>query len=136
MSLWSRDHDTSPMTNRRLRTRRVYPNQTLRSFLAELDAPAPPPHRRGESSSTDGDGPRGQRESLHPRSEPEPEPAALAAEVDELAEDLAATTTFDPTWDCGALANAVCDVLVSQGKIKEKPAFIRTDRQAKITEVT
>ena len=45
-------------------------------------------------------------------------------------------TTFDPTWDCGALANAVCDVLVSQGKIKEKPAFIRTDRQAKITEVT
>ena len=43
--------------------------------------------------------------------------------------------TFDPAWDFDALSAAVCDVLVKDGKLKEKPAFIRTDRQAKITKV-
>ena len=43
--------------------------------------------------------------------------------------------TFDTTWDFSALASAVCDALVKDGKLKEKPAFIRTDRQAKIEKV-
>jgi hypothetical protein len=43
--------------------------------------------------------------------------------------------TFDPTWDFAALSGAVCDALVKDGKLKEKPAFIRTDRQAKIEKV-
>ena len=43
--------------------------------------------------------------------------------------------TFDTTWDFSALAGAVCDALVKDGKLKEKPAFIRTDRQAKIEKV-
>lgn len=43
--------------------------------------------------------------------------------------------TFDTTWDFSALAGAVCDTLVKDGKLKEKPAFIRTDRQAKIEKV-
>ena len=43
--------------------------------------------------------------------------------------------TFDTTWDFAALAGAVCDTLVKDGKLKEKPAFIRTDRQAKIEKV-
>ena len=30
------------------------------------------------------------------------------------------------------LAHALCDSLVKHGKLKEKPAFIRTDREAKI----
>jgi len=33
------------------------------------------------------------------------------------------------------LAKAVCDKLVADGKLKEKPAFIRNDRQAKIVKV-
>jgi len=43
--------------------------------------------------------------------------------------------TFDATWDSAALSNAVCDELVSQGKIRATPAFIRGDRQTKITKV-
>tara|TARA_B110001452_G_scaffold154522_1_gene128555 strand:- start:18 stop:866 length:849 start_codon:yes stop_codon:yes gene_type:complete len=43
--------------------------------------------------------------------------------------------TFDETWDFGGLSKAVCDILVQGGKLKEKPAFIRTDREAKITKV-
>ena len=43
--------------------------------------------------------------------------------------------SFDTTWDFAALAGAVCDTLVKDGKLKEKPAFIRTDRQAKIEKV-
>ena len=88
-SMWFQNHGTSPMTNGRVRTHRACPNLTLRSLLDNIDdikqagnGPAPPPHRRGESSSTDGDGPRGQRRNL----------VVVAAEVDELAEDLAATT--------------------------------------------
>eukprot|EP00962_Isochrysis_galbana_P010626 scaffold2941_cov102-Isochrysis_galbana.AAC.3 len=41
----------------------------------------------------------------------------------------------DASWDSVALAHAVCDLLVAEGKLKEKPAFIRTDREAKIAKV-
>ena len=37
----------------------------------------------------------------------------------------------DPAWSAADLAKAVCDELVSQGRLKEKPAFIRTDREKK-----
>ena len=52
-----------------------------------------------------------------------------------LSLDLSTMATFDTTWDFSALAGAVCDALVKDGKLKEKPAFIRTDRQAKIEKV-
>jgi len=41
----------------------------------------------------------------------------------------------DASWDSAALAHAVCDKLVERGVLKEKPAFIRTDREAKIAKV-
>jgi hypothetical protein len=31
----------------------------------------------------------------------------------------------DNAWTCADLAKAVCDELVAQGLLKEKPAFIR-----------
>lgn len=40
--------------------------------------------------------------------------------------------SFDEKFTCSELASAVCDLLVKKGQLKEKPAFIRTDRQAKI----
>jgi hypothetical protein len=43
--------------------------------------------------------------------------------------------TFDKTWSAADLSKAVCDTLVTAGKLKEKPAFIRSDREAKITKV-
>mmetsp|Transcript_10472 Transcript_10472/g.23525 ORF Transcript_10472/g.23525 Transcript_10472/m.23525 type:complete len:264 (+) Transcript_10472:58-849(+) len=39
---------------------------------------------------------------------------------------------FEVDWTPAQLAHAVCDCLVKNGKLKEKPAFIRTDREAKI----
>ena len=44
-------------------------------------------------------------------------------------------SSFDATWDFAALSNAVCDVLVEQGKIRTKPAFIRQDKQDKFAGV-
>ena len=41
--------------------------------------------------------------------------------------------SLDASWDCAALSKAVCDALVAAGKLKEKPAFIRGDREKKIT---
>mgnify|MGYP000682549018 CR=1 FL=1 len=38
-------------------------------------------------------------------------------------------------WTCAELSAAVCDALVEAGKLKTKPAFIRSDRQLKITKV-
>ena len=43
--------------------------------------------------------------------------------------------TFSPDWSAAELAKAVCDDLVGKGKLKEKPAFIRTDREAKIAKI-
>ena len=43
--------------------------------------------------------------------------------------------TFDASWDSAALPHAVCEQLVTDGKIRTTPAFIRTDREAKITKV-
>jgi len=39
---------------------------------------------------------------------------------------------LNPQWKSEQLAHALCDVLVAKGQLKEKPAFIRTDREAKI----
>ncbi|CAE8628607.1 unnamed protein product [Polarella glacialis] len=41
----------------------------------------------------------------------------------------------DASWSSAELAKALCDVLISKGQLKEKPAFIRTDREAKIVSV-
>ena len=43
-----------------------------------------------------------------------------------------------PSTSCAMateLASKVCDELVKQGKLKEKPAFIRTDREKKFTDI-
>eukprot|EP00434_Breviolum_minutum_P004166 symbB.v1.2.003673.t1/scaffold175.1/size369221/29 len=42
---------------------------------------------------------------------------------------------FQAEWTGKELASALCDGLVADGKLKEKPAFIRTDREAKIAEL-
>ena len=42
---------------------------------------------------------------------------------------------LDAAWSAGDLAKAVCDELVSKGLLKEKPAFIREDREKKLTQV-
>mmetsp|Transcript_52243 Transcript_52243/g.93711 ORF Transcript_52243/g.93711 Transcript_52243/m.93711 type:complete len:272 (+) Transcript_52243:62-877(+) len=41
----------------------------------------------------------------------------------------------DDTMRSEQLAAAVCDVLVKKGQLKEKPAFIRGDREAKIAQI-
>jgi len=41
-------------------------------------------------------------------------------------------TMFEADWTSAQLAHALCDTLVTNGKLKEKPAFIRVDREAKI----
>jgi len=43
--------------------------------------------------------------------------------------------SFDPKWNCEDLAKALCDDLVATGQLKEKPAFVRTDREAKIANI-
>mmetsp|Transcript_64560 Transcript_64560/g.145010 ORF Transcript_64560/g.145010 Transcript_64560/m.145010 type:complete len:276 (-) Transcript_64560:46-873(-) len=43
--------------------------------------------------------------------------------------------SFDPSWSSEELAKHLCDYLVAKGQLKEKPAFIRSDRQAKIAEI-
>jgi hypothetical protein len=53
------------------------------------------------------------------------------ADVENARED----GTFVEAWDSAALSTAVCDELVKQGKIRTTPAFIRGDREAKITKV-
>eukprot|EP00931_Biecheleriopsis_adriatica_P066932 TRINITY_DN41150_c0_g1_i1.p1 TRINITY_DN41150_c0_g1~~TRINITY_DN41150_c0_g1_i1.p1 ORF type:complete len:253 (-),score=57.53 TRINITY_DN41150_c0_g1_i1:74-742(-) len=40
--------------------------------------------------------------------------------------------SFDPSWSSQQLAKQLCDDLVASGLIKEKPSFIRDDREAKI----
>jgi septum formation topological specificity factor MinE len=42
---------------------------------------------------------------------------------------------MDVSWSSEQLAHAVCDLLVAQGHLKEKPSFRRSDRQAKLTSV-
>ena len=43
--------------------------------------------------------------------------------------------SIDESWDSAALSKVICDSLVTAGKLKEKPAFIRGDREKKITGV-
>eukprot|EP00966_Prymnesium_polylepis_P169848 3926846-Prymnesium_polylepis.1 len=43
--------------------------------------------------------------------------------------------SVEESWSAADLAKAVCDALVAEGKLKEKPAFIRTDREKKIAGV-
>lgn len=38
----------------------------------------------------------------------------------------------DAAWTSAELAHALCDALVAKGQLKEKPAFIRNDREEKI----
>jgi len=40
--------------------------------------------------------------------------------------------TVEQAWSSKDLAHALCDALVAKGQLKEKPAFIRTDREDKI----
>jgi len=42
---------------------------------------------------------------------------------------------YDASWSSQDLAREVCDVLVAKGQLKEKPAFIRGDRQDKIATI-
>jgi len=42
---------------------------------------------------------------------------------------------FDTAWSTGDLAKAVCDELVSNWLLREKPAFIREDREKKLTQI-
>lgn len=39
------------------------------------------------------------------------------------------------SWSCKDIAKQLCDNLVSKGELKEKPAFIRSDREAKLAEI-
>merc|ERR1711865_6858 len=43
--------------------------------------------------------------------------------------------SFNVEWTCAELSTAVCDALVESGKLRTKPAFIRGDREVKITGV-
>eukprot|EP00931_Biecheleriopsis_adriatica_P074935 TRINITY_DN48902_c0_g1_i1.p1 TRINITY_DN48902_c0_g1~~TRINITY_DN48902_c0_g1_i1.p1 ORF type:complete len:353 (+),score=75.01 TRINITY_DN48902_c0_g1_i1:51-1061(+) len=40
--------------------------------------------------------------------------------------------TVEQSWSSKELAHSLCNALVAKGQLKEKPAFIRTDREAKI----
>ena len=41
----------------------------------------------------------------------------------------------DASWSSEELVNKLCDLLVASGKIRSTPAFIRTDREAKLVKV-
>lgn len=43
--------------------------------------------------------------------------------------------SFNAEWTCAELSHAVCDALVAAEKLRVKPAFIRADREVKITGV-
>lgn len=45
------------------------------------------------------------------------------------------SVAVDPSWSSEEVAHALCDILVAKGHLKEKPAFIRTDREAKIASI-
>lgn len=40
---------------------------------------------------------------------------------------------FESTWTSAQLVTALCDILITKGHLKAKPAFIRTDRETKLT---
>mmetsp|Transcript_6275 Transcript_6275/g.18115 ORF Transcript_6275/g.18115 Transcript_6275/m.18115 type:complete len:365 (-) Transcript_6275:289-1383(-) len=42
---------------------------------------------------------------------------------------------FDESWSCQDLAKNLCDLLIVKGHLKDKPAFIRTDREALIADI-
>lgn len=41
----------------------------------------------------------------------------------------------DPAWSSEDLARELCDVMLEKGQLKAKPAFIRTDREAKLADM-
>ena len=43
--------------------------------------------------------------------------------------------SVDAAWDSAALAGKVCDALVESGKLREKPAFIRGDREKLLAKI-
>merc|ERR1712086_842149 len=43
--------------------------------------------------------------------------------------------SFNAEWTCAELSHGVCDALVAAEKLRVKPAFIRADREVKITGV-
>ena len=43
--------------------------------------------------------------------------------------------SVDAAWDSAALAGKVCDALVASGKLREKPAFIRGDREKLLAKI-
>jgi len=47
-------------------------------------------------------------------------------------ENFLSSMTVEQSWSSKDLAHALCDALVAKGQLKEKPAFIRTDREDKI----
>jgi len=48
---------------------------------------------------------------------------------------LSAAMPVDPSWTSEDLARVICDGLVASGHLKDKPAFIRSDREARITQI-
>jgi len=42
---------------------------------------------------------------------------------------------FDPSWSPEDLASSLCDHLILKGQLRDKPAFIRQDREALIAEI-
>jgi len=50
-------------------------------------------------------------------------------------EDTMPSKPASPSWSSAELGHALCDALVAKGDLKEKPAFIRTDREAKIVQI-
>jgi hypothetical protein len=48
---------------------------------------------------------------------------------------VAAAFMCDTTWTPADLAANLCDALVAAGKLRATPAFIRTDREAKLADV-
>ena len=43
--------------------------------------------------------------------------------------------SVDASWDSAALAGKVCDALIESGKLREKPAFIRGDREKLLAKI-
>ncbi|KAJ1634194.1 hypothetical protein T492DRAFT_865546 [Pavlovales sp. CCMP2436] len=52
-----------------------------------------------------------------------------------VAKLVAKMGSMDATWTPAQLSTAVCDTLVAGGRLKATPAFIRNDREAKITKL-
>ena len=60
-----------------------------------------------------------------------PKIALTAAKV----EEPVTTTACDASWTSAEVCAKLCDVLVETGKLRATPAFIRTDREAKLVKI-